>query len=259
MRHPIRSTTVAMMLALLALFALAGCKKDEAPAKSAAAPVAMPKDGDPNAWQSYASDVVHSHQLLHLVPRPSPFQECADHSIEISPMSYRRSDEMDAFGRVTSRPHSAPDVVFIGDTPRVVRPVAVAVRFEQLARVHSVLEAHVLIGWSRHALEGVEQVDVARGVTGVQQRERGDHPLTAAPGAALHDVSIDAVLREVSHRRPRGVLLELIAHGAPGDAVEDRAGFWLDGADDRTFPDGRGMHQATTRCALEEIVHALSQ
>jgi len=58
MRHPIRSTTVAMMLALLALFALAGCKKDEAPAKSAAAPVAMPKDGDPNAWQSYASDVV---------------------------------------------------------------------------------------------------------------------------------------------------------------------------------------------------------
>ena len=52
---------------------------------------------------SYGSDVVHSHQLLHLVPRPSPFQECEDHSIEISPINYRRRDEMDAFGNVATR------------------------------------------------------------------------------------------------------------------------------------------------------------
>ena len=52
---------------------------------------------------SYGSDVVHSHQLLHLVPRPSPFQECADHSIEISPLHYRRRDEMDAFGNIATR------------------------------------------------------------------------------------------------------------------------------------------------------------
>ena len=52
---------------------------------------------------AYGSDVVHSHQLLHLVPRPSPFQECADHSIEISPMHYRRRDEMDAFGNIATR------------------------------------------------------------------------------------------------------------------------------------------------------------
>lgn len=58
MRNPIRSVTVAMMLALLALFALAGCKKEAATAKADTAPMAMPKDGDPNAWQAYANDVV---------------------------------------------------------------------------------------------------------------------------------------------------------------------------------------------------------
>jgi transglutaminase-like putative cysteine protease len=52
---------------------------------------------------SYGSDVVHSHQLLHLVPRPSPFQECEDHSIEISPGHYRRRDEADAFGNIVTR------------------------------------------------------------------------------------------------------------------------------------------------------------
>jgi len=45
---------------------------------------------------------VHSHQLLHLVPRPSPFQECADHAIEISPIHYHRRDEMDAFGNIAT-------------------------------------------------------------------------------------------------------------------------------------------------------------
>ncbi len=32
---------------------------------------------------AYLSDVVHSHQLLHLVPRPIEYQECIEHSIEI--------------------------------------------------------------------------------------------------------------------------------------------------------------------------------
>ncbi len=52
---------------------------------------------------AYGSDVVHSHQLLHLVPRPSPFQQCDDHSIEISPSNYRRRNEMDAFGNIVTR------------------------------------------------------------------------------------------------------------------------------------------------------------
>ncbi len=52
---------------------------------------------------SYGSDVVHSHQLLHLVPRPSPFQECVDHSIRITPSDYHRRDETDAFGNIATR------------------------------------------------------------------------------------------------------------------------------------------------------------
>jgi transglutaminase-like putative cysteine protease len=47
--------------------------------------------------------VVHSHQLLHLVPRPSPYQECVEHSISISPIIYQRRDEPDAFGNIVTR------------------------------------------------------------------------------------------------------------------------------------------------------------
>lgn len=46
----------------------------------------------------YAADVVHSHHLLHLVPRPAPFQECLDCVIEVTPESHRRVNELDAFG-----------------------------------------------------------------------------------------------------------------------------------------------------------------
>ena len=46
----------------------------------------------------YGADVVHSHQLLHLVPRPAPYQECLDHTIDIAPAGFRRRDVTDAFG-----------------------------------------------------------------------------------------------------------------------------------------------------------------
>ncbi|HTU65456.1 MAG TPA: transglutaminase family protein [Steroidobacteraceae bacterium] len=46
----------------------------------------------------YAADVVHSHHLLHLVPRPAPYQECLEHDIEITPETHRRANEIDAFG-----------------------------------------------------------------------------------------------------------------------------------------------------------------
>ncbi len=52
---------------------------------------------------SYASDVVHSHQLLHLVPRPAPYQQCLEHKIDISPAAYRRKEEFDAFGNPVTR------------------------------------------------------------------------------------------------------------------------------------------------------------
>jgi transglutaminase-like putative cysteine protease len=41
---------------------------------------------------------VHSHHLLHLVPRPAAYQECLEHEISIEPAPQRRVDEVDAFG-----------------------------------------------------------------------------------------------------------------------------------------------------------------
>ncbi len=52
---------------------------------------------------AYGSDVAHAHQLLHLVPRPSPYQECQEHCIEIAPTASRRYDTLDAFGNLVTR------------------------------------------------------------------------------------------------------------------------------------------------------------
>jgi transglutaminase-like putative cysteine protease len=52
---------------------------------------------------TYTGDVVHSHQLLHLVPRPAPYQECVEHAIEFSPALFRRIDGVDAFGNPMTR------------------------------------------------------------------------------------------------------------------------------------------------------------
>jgi transglutaminase-like putative cysteine protease len=46
----------------------------------------------------YADDVVHSHHLLHLVPRPAPYQECFEHQVDIEPAAQRRAAEIDSFG-----------------------------------------------------------------------------------------------------------------------------------------------------------------
>jgi transglutaminase-like putative cysteine protease len=46
----------------------------------------------------YAADVVHSHHLLHLVPRPASYQQCLEHEIRVEPAPQRRADEFDAFG-----------------------------------------------------------------------------------------------------------------------------------------------------------------
>jgi transglutaminase-like putative cysteine protease len=51
----------------------------------------------------YSSDVAHSHQLLHLIPRPAPYQQCLEHTITISPAAYRRREELDAFGNPITR------------------------------------------------------------------------------------------------------------------------------------------------------------
>src|SRR6187402_2596864 len=51
----------------------------------------------------YASDVLHSHHLLHLMPRPSGWQECLESSIQIEPGQHRRVDQFDAFGNPVTR------------------------------------------------------------------------------------------------------------------------------------------------------------
>ncbi len=51
----------------------------------------------------YGSDVAHSHQLLHLVPRPASYQQCLEHAVTISPVAYRRREEVDAFGNPVTR------------------------------------------------------------------------------------------------------------------------------------------------------------
>jgi transglutaminase-like putative cysteine protease len=52
---------------------------------------------------TYGSDVVHSQQLLHLVPRPAPYQQCLEYSIEIAPATFRRREGLDAFGNPVTR------------------------------------------------------------------------------------------------------------------------------------------------------------
>ena len=64
----------------------------------------------------YASDVLHAHHILHLVPRPAPFQQCLEHTISLEPATFRRHDELDAFGNVLTRiefehPHRRLEVV----------------------------------------------------------------------------------------------------------------------------------------------------
>jgi transglutaminase-like putative cysteine protease len=51
----------------------------------------------------YAGDVVHSHQLLHLVPRPTPYQQCLEYSLQIDPAPTYRHDAIDAFGNPVTR------------------------------------------------------------------------------------------------------------------------------------------------------------
>jgi transglutaminase-like putative cysteine protease len=52
---------------------------------------------------AYAAEVVHSHHLLHLVPRPAPYQQCLEHALRISPTPTYRRDELDAFGNPVMR------------------------------------------------------------------------------------------------------------------------------------------------------------
>src|SRR3954462_13796280 len=51
----------------------------------------------------YRNDVVHSHQLLHLVPRPTAYQQCLEHTINVAPAFYPSRHEIDAVGTLVTR------------------------------------------------------------------------------------------------------------------------------------------------------------
>ncbi len=51
----------------------------------------------------YLGHVAHAHHLLHLVPRPVPFQQCLEHAIDIAPGECRRREEIDVFGNPVTR------------------------------------------------------------------------------------------------------------------------------------------------------------
>ena len=88
----------------------------------------------------YGADVVHSHHLLHLVPRPQPFQECLEHEIFVTPENHRRTNEIDAFGNPMVRvefatPHRELNVVSRMEVevhPRPIVPVSTTDAWEKV-------------------------------------------------------------------------------------------------------------------------------
>ncbi len=79
----------------------------------------------------YSADVVHSHQLLHLVPRPAPYQQCLEHALHITPALHERRDEVDVFGNPMTcieleHSHRRLEVVAEMEVEVYTRPVLLA-------------------------------------------------------------------------------------------------------------------------------------
>jgi transglutaminase-like putative cysteine protease len=95
----------------------------------------------------YGYDVAHSHHLLHLVPRPTPYQQCLEHTLEVAPVACRRRDDIDAFGNLVTRlevehVHRNLDVVTQMDVEVYVRPNVAPVESHPWERVRDALEYH---------------------------------------------------------------------------------------------------------------------
>ena len=123
----------------------------------------------------YAADVVHSHHLLHLVPRPAPYQQCLEHEIGIEPAAQRRTAEFDAFGN--------PDAAHRDGaaTPRAGRGVADADRGARAARGAG--GDHRALGKSARLVLVSRGVAVARPARGGALSSRVS---ARAPQAGLH-------------------------------------------------------------------------
>ena len=101
----------------------------------------------------YRNDVVHSHQLLHLVPRPTAYQQCLEHTINVTPAFYRKRNEIDTFGNLVTR------VEF--DHPH--RKLEVATDMEVEVHARPTVDVADSIPWERAASElAYRGVDPAR-------------------------------------------------------------------------------------------------
>jgi transglutaminase-like putative cysteine protease len=109
---------------------------------------------------TYGHDVVHSHQLLHLVPRPTAYQQCLEHSINVTPAFYRKRNEIDTFGNLVTR------VEF--DHPH--RRLEVTTDMEVEVHPRPVVDTQDTLAWERTATEltyrsdgpGRESLDACR-------------------------------------------------------------------------------------------------
>ncbi|HTT05189.1 MAG TPA: transglutaminase family protein [Steroidobacteraceae bacterium] len=106
----------------------------------------------------YSADVVHSHQLLHLVPRPAPFQQCLEYALQITPTPRERRDEVDVFGNpMTSieleHPHRELCVVAEMDVQVHTRPVVLAGDSWAWEQVREALSYHACSPPGREHLE----------------------------------------------------------------------------------------------------------
>ena len=95
----------------------------------------------------YGADVVHSHQLLHLVPRPARYQQCQEHTLDIRPAPTRRRDAVDAFGNPVIRvefelPHRELAVTTYLEVQVYPRPVLQAQDSHPWERVAEELRYH---------------------------------------------------------------------------------------------------------------------
>lgn len=89
----------------------------------------------------YGGTVMHSHQLLHLVPRAMPFQRTISHRVDVDPEPAFRSDSLDAFGNPVTRlqidrPHTSLTVdarldIEVSDRPE--RPPGDSQPWEEVA------------------------------------------------------------------------------------------------------------------------------
>jgi transglutaminase-like putative cysteine protease len=89
----------------------------------------------------YGGEVVHSHQLLRLRPRPMPFQTTLAHEVEVMPHPAARIEGEDAFGNPLTRlqidrPHDALRVdarMLIEVRERPARPAAASEPWDEVA------------------------------------------------------------------------------------------------------------------------------